>query len=50
VVEQSSLQQAYMPGTNDMFWLWGWILLALIAVTWIAQPPLMAARTVAVAD
>jgi len=43
-IEHSIVQQAYMLGTNDMFWVWGWILLALIAVTWIARPPFVAGR------
>jgi DHA2 family multidrug resistance protein len=44
-IEHSLVQQAYMLGTNDMFWIWGWMLLALIAVTWLARPPFATGRT-----
>jgi MFS transporter, DHA1 family, inner membrane transport protein len=37
------VQQAYMLGTNDIFWLWGWVLLALIALTWLTRPPFLRA-------
>jgi hypothetical protein len=39
------VQQAYMLGTNDTFWLWGWVLLALIALTRLTWPPFVARRT-----
>jgi DHA2 family multidrug resistance protein len=42
-LERSIVQQAYMLATNDLFWLWGWIFLALIAVVWLARPPFSAA-------
>ncbi len=45
VIERTLVQQAYMLGTNDIFWLWGWILLALIALTWLTRPPFAAGRT-----
>ncbi|HEX9471929.1 MAG TPA: MFS transporter, partial [Bradyrhizobium sp.] len=49
-LERSIVQQAYMLATNDLFWLWGWIFLALIAVVWFARPPFSAAGTHAAAD
>ena len=44
-IERTLVQQAYMLGTNDIFWLWGWILLGLIALTWLTRPPFVAGRT-----
>jgi DHA2 family multidrug resistance protein len=49
-LERSIMQQAYMLATNDLFWLWGWTFLALIAVVWFARPPFSAAGTHAAAD
>jgi len=49
-LERSIVQQAYMLATNDLFWLWGWTFLALIAVVWFARPPFSAAGTHAAAD
>jgi len=43
MLERSIVQQAYMLATNDLFWLWGWTFLALIAVVWFARPPFSAA-------
>ena len=31
--------QANMLATNDIFWLCGWLLIALIPVIWLAKPP-----------
>jgi DHA2 family multidrug resistance protein len=45
VIERTLVQQAYMLGTNDIFWLWGWILLTLIALTWLTRPPFVAGHT-----
>jgi DHA2 family multidrug resistance protein len=50
LLERSIVQQAYMLATNDLFWLWGWTFLALIAVVWFARPPFSAAGTHAAAD
>jgi DHA2 family multidrug resistance protein len=44
-LERSIVQQAYMLATNDLFWLWGWTFLALVAVIWFARPPFSAAGT-----
>src|SRR5207302_164324 len=49
-LERSIVQQAYMLATNDLFWLWGWTFLALIAVVWFARPPFSAAGKHAAAD
>jgi len=49
-LERSIVQQAYMLATNDLFWLWGWIFLALVAVVWFARPPFSAAAGHAAAD
>ncbi len=49
-LERSIVQQAYMLATNDLFWLWGWTFLALIAVVWFARPPFSAAGTHAAAE
>jgi DHA2 family multidrug resistance protein len=50
LLERSIVQQAYMLATNDLFWLWGWTFLALVAVVWFARPPFSAAGTHAAAD
>jgi DHA2 family multidrug resistance protein len=50
MLERSIVQQAYMLATNDLFWLWGWTFLALIAVIWFARPPFSAAGTHTAAD
>ena len=42
VIERTIVQQAYMLVTNDLFWLWGWVFLALIGVVWVARPPFTA--------
>ncbi len=39
-IERTVVQQAYMLATNELFWLWGWMLLALIALAWLARPPI----------
>ena len=49
-LERSIVQQAYMLATNDLFWLWGWSFLALIAVVWFARPPFSAGSSHAAAD
>ncbi|MEJ0085219.1 MAG: DHA2 family efflux MFS transporter permease subunit [Pseudomonadota bacterium] len=38
-IERSIVQQAYMLATNELFWCWAWILLALVALVWLARPP-----------
>ena len=45
VVECTLVRQAYMLGTNNIFWLWGWMLLTLIALTWLTRPPFVTGRT-----
>jgi DHA2 family multidrug resistance protein len=42
LLQRSIVQQAYMLATNDLFWLWGWTFLALVAVVWFARPPFTA--------
>jgi DHA2 family multidrug resistance protein len=42
-LERSIVQQAYMLATNDLFWLWGWTYVALVAMVWFARPPFSAA-------
>jgi len=36
--------QAYMLSTDDIFWLSGWIFMALIFITWFAKPPFLAKK------
>jgi DHA2 family multidrug resistance protein len=50
LLQRSIVQQAYMLATNDLFWLWGWTFLALIAVVWFARPPFSAAGGHAAAE
>jgi DHA2 family multidrug resistance protein len=49
-IQRTLVQQAYMLGTNDLFWLWGWILVALIALSWLAQPPFAAGKMAQTGD
>jgi DHA2 family multidrug resistance protein len=42
-LERSIVQQAYMLATNDLFWMWGWTYVALVAMVWFARPPFSAA-------
>ena len=37
-IERLITNQAYMLSTNDVFWLVGWIFLALIPLVWLAKP------------
>lgn len=41
-IERTIVQQAYMLGTNDIFWILGWVLTGLIALTWLTRPPFIA--------
>jgi MFS transporter, DHA2 family, multidrug resistance protein len=50
VVGRTIVQQAYMLATNDLFWLWGWLLFAMIGVLWLARPPFAAGGPVHVGD
>jgi len=38
-LERSIDAQAYMLGANDMFWIIGWVFLALIFLIWTTRPP-----------
>jgi len=38
-LDRTIVRQAYMLATNDLFFLWGWLFLALIGVLWFARPP-----------
>ena len=49
VIERTITSQAYMLSTIDVFWIAGWIFLALIPLVWLAKPP-FAHGGVAVAD
>ncbi len=40
----------YMLATNDLFWLWGWTFLALIAVVWFARSPFTTAGAHSASD
>jgi DHA2 family multidrug resistance protein len=50
VIERAVVQQAYMLATDDLYWLWGGIFLALIALIWLARPPFAAGRRMAVGE
>jgi len=50
MIERAVVQQAYMLATNDLFWLWGWLFLLLVAVVWLARPPFAAAGATSVAE
>jgi MFS transporter, DHA2 family, multidrug resistance protein len=37
--------QAYMLATNDVFWISGWVFVALLFLIWLARPPFLAKIT-----
>jgi DHA2 family multidrug resistance protein len=39
VLARTVSQQAFVLATNDVFWLSGWVFLALIGVIWLARSP-----------
>ena len=39
MLERILAGQANMLATNDVFWLFGWLLIILIPVIWLARPP-----------
>ena len=39
VIEGAVTKQAYMLSTMDVFWISGWIFLALVPLVWLAKPP-----------
>ena len=41
------VQQAYLLAATDLFWLSGWIALAMVAIVWFARRPMSSARHVA---
>ena len=43
LIERTISQQAYMLATNELFWIWGWALIALVLLIWMARPPFAAA-------
>ena len=49
LIDRTISQQAYMLATNELFWVWGWAFIALVALVWMARPPFAAAAH-AVAD
>ena len=38
-LDRTVTHQAYMLSTNDLFWLSGWIFLALLILIWLTRPP-----------
>jgi DHA2 family multidrug resistance protein len=41
------VQQAYLLSADDLFWLSGWVSLAMIALIWFARRPAGSAAHVA---
>ena len=39
LIERSISQQAYLLATNELFWIWGWFFMGLIALVWLSRPP-----------
>jgi MFS transporter, DHA2 family, multidrug resistance protein len=39
LLERMVHQQAVMQSTNDVFWLSGWLFVALMLLVWFARPP-----------
>src|SRR5690606_37999051 len=50
VIEQIITRQAYMTSTIELFWLYGWLLLLVAPVIWLARPPKASAVPIVVAD
>jgi DHA2 family multidrug resistance protein len=49
-IERLITNQAYMLSTNDVFWLAGWIFVALIPLVWLAKSLPMQRGVVVAAD
>ena len=41
-ITQSLISQSYMLATDDIFWISGFLFLALLVLVWFARPPFMA--------
>jgi DHA2 family multidrug resistance protein len=46
-ITRQMVQQAYLLAATDLFWLSGWIALAMVAIVWFARRPRSSARHVA---
>jgi len=46
-VMQELINQAYLLSSLDLFWICGWISLAMVAVVWLARRPAPSAHVVA---
>lgn len=46
-ITRQMVQQAYLLAATDLFWLSGWIALAMVAIVWFARRPMSSARHVA---
>jgi len=46
-IARQMVQQAYLLSADDLFWISGWISLAMIALVWFARRPASTARHVA---
>jgi len=46
-IARQMVQQAYLLSADDLFWISGWISLAMIALIWFARRPASSARHVA---
>jgi DHA2 family multidrug resistance protein len=50
VVMRSLLNQAYLLAANDLFWISGWLSLAMLAIVWLTRRSLANGPVVAAAD
>jgi DHA2 family multidrug resistance protein len=39
LINQNISQQALIIGSNDVFYVFGWVFLLLIGLIWLAKPP-----------
>jgi MFS transporter, DHA2 family, multidrug resistance protein len=50
VIVRMITNQAFMLATNDLFWLSGWIFVALLAFVWFTKPAAVSKMSVPIAD
>ena len=49
MLNQVVTAQGFMVSTVDLFWILGWLFVALIGVMWFAKPPFIAKASAAAA-
>ncbi len=39
LVDATLSRQTFMMAADDVFWVCGWVIVALVAIIWLAKPP-----------